>query len=443
MGKSTPTSAKAASKTPQAAKDSAARGMSRLVPLAAVVALVGAVAAHVLYGDSRAASSVVLDALRAVGASSGSPPLSPARTLTTHEEHNVSTSHDGALKPCVDHSEHCDTWAKLGECGKNPRFMTISCPRACDTCASTASAPPLPPLPAKTVQSSSKAAVGHGETVDEDEECKDENPSCAHWAATGECSKNKIYMHTSCPQSCGTCKELKKACERVEGSQAFQDKAGSLNAMFERALTDFKQYNPTVLSRDPWLISFDNFITVEEGNAFLEHANESFARSLAGDQVSPVRTSNQFWCSTAKCLADKRISGVVDRVSDITTIPPNNFEYFQVLRYEPGQFYKSHHDQNCAPWTPQGVRVLTFYIYLNDVEEGGGTRFTDIDITMQPKRGRAVMWPSVLDSDLTQLEPMTHHEAIAPVSGTKFGANLWGHQFDFKTPSSKGCKWTG
>jgi prolyl 4-hydroxylase len=78
-----------------------------------------------------------------------------------------------------------------------------------------------------------------------------------------------------------------------------------------------------------------------------------------------------------------------------------------VLRYEPGQFYKSHHDQNCAPWAPQGVRLLTFYIYLNDVDEGGGTHFTDLGITMQPKRGRAVLWPSVLDSNLEQIEPVT------------------------------------
>jgi prolyl 4-hydroxylase len=71
------------------------------------------------------------------------------------------------------------------------------------------------------------------------------------------------------------------------------------------------------------------------------------------------------------------------------------------------------------------VRLLTFYIYLNDVEEGGGTHFTDLGISVQPKRGRVVLWPSVLDSNLEAIEPMTHHEALAPVSGTKFGANLW------------------
>lgn len=76
------------------------------------------------------------------------------------------------------------------------------------------------------------------------------------------------------------------------------------------------------------------------------------------------------------------------------------------------------------------------------MEEGGGTRFTDINVTAQPRRGRAVLWPSVLDSDFTKIEPNTHHEALPPISGTKYGANFWLHEYDFRTPSSQGCKWT-
>ena len=33
------------------------------------------------------------------------------------------------------------------------------------------------------------------------------------------------------------------------------------------------------------------------------------------------------------------------------------FEPFQILRYEPGQFYRVHHDQNCGLFTPQGAHV--------------------------------------------------------------------------------------
>ena len=36
-----------------------------------------------------------------------------------------------------------------------------------------------------------------------------------------------------------------------------------------------------------------------------------------------------------------------------------NAEYMQVLKYEKGQFYRQHHDQQSAHWTPQGVRLYT------------------------------------------------------------------------------------
>lgn len=52
----------------------------------------------------------------------------------------------------------------------------------------------------------------------------------------------------------------------------------------------------------------------------------------------------------------------------------------QILKYEVGQFYKSHHDQNSGLFTPQGARVYTFFMYLSTPEEGGGTRFTDLGL---------------------------------------------------------------
>mmetsp|Transcript_11281 Transcript_11281/g.33494 ORF Transcript_11281/g.33494 Transcript_11281/m.33494 type:complete len:98 (+) Transcript_11281:564-857(+) len=81
-------------------------------------------------------------------------------------------------------------------------------------------------------------------------------------------------------------------------------------------------------------------------------------------------------------------------------------------------------------------------MYGNDVVAGGGTRFTDLDITMQPRMGSAILWPSVTDADLDVEEPDTHHEALPPEAGIKFGMNIWIHQYDYKTPSRKGCKWT-
>ena len=174
-------------------------------------------------------------------------------------------------------------------------------------------------------------------------------------------------------------------------------------------------------------------------------ARDKLERSLAGDQLSPVRTSTQYWCDdSSDCTRHPVVLAVTERLMNITRMPVDNAEYFQILRYEPGQFYKVHHDQQSAHWTPQGVRVYTFFVYLSDVEAGGGTKFNDLDLIVTPKLGRAVLWPSVIASDLLTGERNTHHEALPVEKGIKFSANLWIHLYDFKSPSRAGlCPFLG
>ena len=110
------------------------------------------------------------------------------------------------------------------------------------------------------------------------------------------------------------------------------------------------------------------------------------------------------------------------------------------MKYDKSQFYQTHND--FIPHQverPCGVRVLTFYIYLNDVEEGGGTDFPHLEETVMPKRGRAVLWPSVFDRNPNKKDPRTDHQALPVIKGVKYGANAWVHQRDFKTPNNRGC----
>lgn len=74
----------------------------------------------------------------------------------------------------------------------------------------------------------------------------------------------------------------------------------------------------------------------------------------AGDQISTVRTSTQCWCDDKDaCLANPAVRALTDRMMNVTRLPYNNAEYFQILQYEEGQFYRAHHDQQTAFWTPQ------------------------------------------------------------------------------------------
>jgi prolyl 4-hydroxylase len=117
----------------------------------------------------------------------------------------------------------------------------------------------------------------------------------------------------------------------------------------------------------------------------------------------------------------------------------------QLLQYEVDQFYQSHNDYiEYQLDRPTGVRVLTLYIYLNDVEEGGGTNFPradpkDPEFAVTPKKGRAALWPSVFTDHPNTKDRRTDHQALPVLKGVKYGANAWIHQRDFKTPNEIGC----
>lgn len=73
------------------------------------------------------------------------------------------------------------------------------------------------------------------------------------------------------------------------------------------------------------------------------------------------------------------------------------------------------------------------------MEAGGGTRFPKLNITVTPKTGRALIWPSVLDSDVFLADKRTDHEAMAVEAGIKYASNLWVHMRNFQVPLAVGC----
>jgi hypothetical protein len=91
--------------------------------------------------------------------------------------------------------------------------------------------------------------------------------------------------------------------------------------------------------------------------------------------------------------------------------------------------YKTHHDYigdlSQEDEEQLGNRMLTVFIYLNEVEAGGGTAFPGLNITVTPKVGRVVIWPSVLNDDPEEIDWRTEHEALPVESGMKYGANVW------------------
>lgn len=156
-------------------------------------------------------------------------------------------------------------------------------------------------------------------------------------------------------------------------------------------------------------------------------------------KVSDGRTSTNAWCVDV-CEEDEVAMRLGARLSDLVGLPETNAESLQLLRYEESQFYDIHHDYIWHHRDKRGgPRILTVFMYLNDVQEGGGTNFDQLNITIAPKRGRVVIWPSVLDEEPLDIDYRTSHQALPVLKGIKYGANAWFHLRDFKTANKQGC----
>lgn len=91
-----------------------------------------------------------------------------------------------------------------------------------------------------------------------------------------------------------------------------------------------------------------------------------------------------------------------------------NDEGYWIIKYEPGGDFKIHQDQ--GPYHP--TRCVSLVLYLNDDFEGGETDFPEIPLTVKPKRGNALLFPS----------NFTYPHQVFPVTkGIKYSLVTWFH----------------
>lgn len=160
---------------------------------------------------------------------------------------------------------------------------------------------------------------------------------------------------------------------------------------------------------------------------------------------STNRKTDVAWCN-CKCQDHPVARQLISRVSEMLRVHPHYTEAMQFLRYTPGMYYRPHHDTvlagSLARDYPNNVakhRVYTFFMYLTNVAEGGGTRFPDLNLTVQPERGSAILWPSVYNHDPWSVDPRLRHEAMVVKKGEKLSVNFWWYLGPRSTANEIGC----
>ena len=116
------------------------------------------------------------------------------------------------------------------------------------------------------------------------------------------------------------------------------------------------------------------------------------------------------------------------KIVDAMQLHPFIGEGMMGQKYEIGQFYKAHSDyfldEDLKIYTEMGgQRSWTTMLYLNDVEEGGETHFTNVNIKMKPKEGTLLAWNNRNIDGTNNVK--TIHEALPPTSGKKYIITKW------------------
>lgn len=161
-----------------------------------------------------------------------------------------------------------------------------------------------------------------------------------------------------------------------------------------------------------------------------DHLINATAHQLAPSAVVDPRTGvaikSELRTSYSMCfqasMYDAVMAGVVRQIAAVAGMSADRAEPMGVLRYTPGQEYQPHYDYY-SDERHDAQRAVTVFVYLNDVEEGGGTEFPRIGVRIQPERGKAVKF---LNCDASgQPNPQTLHAGLPVIRGEKWLATLW------------------
>ena len=320
---------------------------------------------------------------------------------------------------CKDERPDCAGWAADGECEANPGYMMTSCAHSCTRCGEGPSGVGV--MRSKKERAGRRDSAC--ENLDDDCEARVAAGGCHDGSDTPlRCPSGcricrfpevaKEAYGCSGTSLFGSCERRRRRCARPQDTPPLVT-TGDIDVTMRRILTDFPQYNPRAISRPaegahgegervaPWVITLQDFLSddevgpppraaaepspspcapalarpqgpnpgpepqvlslTEQVAAFIDGCAHQFSRSFAGDVLSPVRTSLQCWCSHNECDRNPLTHVVARRIANVTRAASERYmEPFQVLKYQPGQFYRTHHDQNSGLFTPQAPsRVIT------------------------------------------------------------------------------------
>jgi prolyl 4-hydroxylase len=183
---------------------------------------------------------------------------------------------------------------------------------------------------------------------------------------------------------------------------------------------------------EPLIYVFEDFLDAKEVDGLLDAAKPKMQQALVSAANSGVESARR---SGSNCWLPHSYNQVIEelslRVAEVVGIGLEFAESLQAIYYAESEEYAPHFDawdattergQRCM--AKGGQRMVTCLLYLNDVEEGGGTCFPKLDMEIRAKRGRMVLFHNCHPGSLIR-HPNSLHGGMPVIRGEKWACNFW------------------
>lgn len=191
----------------------------------------------------------------------------------------------------------------------------------------------------------------------------------------------------------------------------------------------------------PQIELYENFLSDYECEEIKKLSKEKLQLSTVVDyETGSGQEKNEYRNSKNTSLDGKLhpvIKDIETRISKLFKIDQNRFEPLTVINYQPGEYFKPHHDffhENPNGKNDYmkygGNRVGTVLIYLNDVDEGGETNFPNLGLSFFCKKGNLIYFN--YDYKDQTLKDKSLHQGVPTVSSEKWITTTWIREGDLQ-----------
>jgi len=183
-------------------------------------------------------------------------------------------------------------------------------------------------------------------------------------------------------------------------------------------------------------------LTARECDLIKKLGEDNLSESYTAVSKVPtkVRTSKDCILDTA----DKQVMAITEKIASLVGIPVEHCEEPVLVRYLTDQKYDSHYDSMDLSLGDKyqffmksgGNRVMTAILYLNQVEQGGDTYFSNLDLRVTPRQGSVMIFQDVEKQDASIPHPLSYHAGMPVEQGEKWIVNFWFRHQPYNTKAT-------